>query len=141
MKWNPGKVIAGYGVASGLGKDRLYPKGTISLQAPFFLEKGIDLSPYFPGTLNIDLSPFVPNPQQPVFDDVLRWFADIEERFLLFPVEIRIKEARYAGLWYYPHPATKPAHFQREGIVELLLPWIEGISVGDQVFVSFPAAR
>ena len=141
MNWNPGKVIAGYGVASGLGKDRRYPKGTISLQAPFFLEKGVDLSPYFPGTRNIDLSPFVPSPQQPVFDNVLRWFDDIEERFLLFPVEIRIKEAQYTGLWYYPHPTTKPAHFQREGVVELLLPWIEGISVGDQVFVSFSAAR
>jgi hypothetical protein len=55
-----GEVIAGYGVASGQGKDSTYPDGTIKLQAAFFHTFGIDLSPYFPGTLNVDLTPYKP---------------------------------------------------------------------------------
>lgn len=139
MHWIPGVVTSGYGVASGRGKDSRYPSGTIALQAPYFSEKGIDLSGYFPGTLNVDLSPYAPVPTQPIFDDVLRWFPDIEERFLLSPVTVQRRGRQFAGLWYYPHPQTKPAHFQRESVVELLLPWIEGIRAGEQVLVYFPS--
>jgi hypothetical protein len=32
-----------------------YPAGTIALQSPFFSERGIDLSPFFPGTLNLEV--------------------------------------------------------------------------------------
>jgi hypothetical protein len=135
--WIPGVVVAGHGVASGAGQDRRYPAGTIQLQQPFFLERGIDLSGYYPGTLNVDLAPVVPVPQQPLFDGVIRWFEDIEERFLLSPVEIEANGTRQAGLWYYPHPETKPAHFQRSTVVELLLPWIAGIKEGELVAVRF----
>ena len=135
MQWLPGKLVAGHGVASGQGADRRYPAGSIALQTPFFLEKGIDLSPYFPGTLNVDLAPFVPQPRHPTFDGTLRWFSDLEERFLLTPIEVMAAGRRYSGLWYYPHPGTKPAHFQRNSVVELLLPWIENLSVGDEVQV------
>jgi hypothetical protein len=135
MQWVPGKIVAGYGVASGRGSDRRYPAGSIALQAPFFLEKGIDLSPYFAGTLNVDLAPFDPQPLRPLFDGRLRWFGDLEERFLLSSIEIRVKGRQLAGLWYYPHPETKPAHFQKTSVVELLLPWIEGAGAGEPVEV------
>ena len=135
MDWLSGTVSAGYRVASGTGKDRRYPAGTIALQRPFFLEKGIDLSGYFPGTLNVDLAPCKPVPQHPIFDGPIRWFGNIEERFVLSPVEVRVKERQYSGLWYYPHPETKPGHFQRESVVELLLPWIDGLTVGEKVIV------
>jgi hypothetical protein len=133
--WIPGTVVAGYGVASGTGQDRRYPAGTIQLQQPFFLERGIDLSGYYPGTLNVDLAPVVAVPQHPCFDGVIRWFENLEERFLLSPVEIEAGGARHAGLWYYPHPETKPAHFQRSTVVELLLPKLAGIQAGDKVVV------
>ena len=135
--WIQGVVVAGHGVASGTGQDRRYPAGTIRLQQPFFLERGIDLSGYFPGTLNVDLAPQTPPPAQPRFDGVIRWFEDLEERFLLSAVEVEAHGARHAGLWYYPHPDTKPAHFQRSTVVELLLPWIEGLRAGDRVSVRF----
>lgn len=133
--WVAGTVVAGYGVASGTGHDRRYPAGTIQLQQPFFLERGIDLSGYYPGTLNVDLAPLAPVPGRPLFDGVLRWHQDLEERFLLSPVELDAGGRRHAGLWYYPHPDTKPAHFQSGTVVELLLPWIEGIRPGDRVLV------
>lgn len=133
--WVPGIVVAGHGVASGTGQDRRYPAGTLALQQPFFLERGIDLSGYYPGTLNVDLAPMVPLPRQPLFDDVLRWFGDLEERFILSPAELDTNGVRYAGLWYYPHPATKPAHFQRNTVVELLLPRVDRIQAGTRVLV------
>lgn len=138
MHWHPGTITPGYGVASGRGSDKRYPAGSIQLQAPYFLEKGIDLSPYYLGTLNVDLVPLIPEPRNPIFDDKLRWFGDLEERFLLSPVEIKAGERHYAGLWYYPHPETKPAHFQRNSVVELLLPWIDNLHSGDRVLVRLP---
>lgn len=135
MEAYDGIVRAGYGVASGSGADRRYPAGTIRLQQAFFLARGIDLSPYFPGTLNVDLAPAAPLPRAPIFDGRLRWFGDIEERFLLSPAELETGGARHAGLWYYPHPETKPAHVQEATVVELLLPWIDGLHPGDRVRV------
>lgn len=136
MNWHPGIIIPGYGVASGKGNDRRYPAGTLRLQQPFFLEKGIDLSPYFLGTVNVDLAPFKPVPQRPLFDGTIRWAEGIEERFVISPVEFKAGDRQYSGLWYYPHPETKPGHVQRDTVAELLLPWIDGLATGEAVFVG-----
>jgi hypothetical protein len=138
--WLPGRRIAGYGVASGRAADSPYPAGTIALQAPFFRAHGVDLSPYFPGTLNVDLAPHTPPRPAPAFDVRLRWFGELEERFLLTPIALRHAGVVYEGLWYYPHPDTKPAHFQRPTVVELLLPWIAGLPEDAKVEVGFRAA-
>jgi hypothetical protein len=140
MHWLPGRRIAGYGVAGGRAGSSPYPAGTISLQAPFFLARGVDHSPYHPATLNVDLAPQLPVPGQPLFDGVLRWFGSLEERFVLTPVALRFAGRRYEGLWYYPHPATKPAHFQRPSVVELLLPWVPGLPPDARVEVGFHRA-
>lgn len=132
-----GKIVAGYGVASGRCKDARYPNGTIALQQAFFMEKGIDLSGYFSGTLNIDLAPFVPAPGQALFDGLLRWTDKLEERFVLTPIQMEVAGHAYSGLWYYPHPDTKIEHFQAESVVELLLPWIDGLQAGEPVVVGF----
>ncbi len=50
--WRRG-VRQGHGVASGRAPDSPYPAGTIALQAPLFARHGLDLSPFFPGTLNL----------------------------------------------------------------------------------------
>jgi hypothetical protein len=52
----PCKLVAGHGVASGRAATSPYPAGTIHLQAPFFAARGIDLAPYFAGTLNLEAS-------------------------------------------------------------------------------------
>ena len=142
MEWFDGVVITGHGVAGGSAADSPYPAGSISLQRPHFLSAGIDLSPYFSGTLNVDLAPHKPPQlQRVVFDGVLHWYGDIAERFTLARVDCRVVVHKIGreveGLWYYPHPETKPAHFQRETVVELLLPYLEGIAAGDAVSIKF----
>ncbi len=52
-----GKIQSGHGVASGKGKDERYPEGTLKQQFNYFLERGLDLSNYFMGTINLDISP------------------------------------------------------------------------------------
>ncbi len=133
--WWPGTVVAGHGVASGRSSTSPYPAGTIALQQPHFLAQGVDLSRYHPGTLNVDVAPHAPVPQAPLFDGRLRWFGDLEERFLLSRIRLRCGARDFDGLWYYPHPATKPAHFQKPTVVELLLPWIDGLAPGSPVRV------
>ena len=134
-RWWPGRVAAGHGVASGRSTSTPYPAGTIALQQPHFAAHGIDLSPYHPGTLNVDLAPHAPVPHRPVFDGKLRWFGGLEERFLLSRIGLRCAAGEFQGLWYYPHPDTKPAHHQKPTVVELLLPWIDGLAPGTAVQV------
>ena len=114
-----------------------YPAGSIALQSPFFQAQGIDLSSYFPGTLNVDLAPHRPPPGRPVFDGRLRWFGELEERFVLTPIALRHAGVVHEGLWYYPHPETKPGHFQRPTVVELLLPWVPGLAGDAWVEIGF----
>jgi hypothetical protein len=97
----------------------------------------VDLSRYYAGTLNVDLAPYVPAPNGEVFDGMVRWSSQPAERFSLSPVEVEAKGRHYTGIWYYPHPETKPEHFQPESVVELLLPWIDGLAVGDTMAVAF----
>ncbi len=52
-----GVVVSGHGAASGRGSRR-YPDGTLALQIPIFAELGLDLSDAFPGTINVDTSPY-----------------------------------------------------------------------------------
>jgi hypothetical protein len=140
-RWLPGRCIAGYGVASGRAAASPYPAGTIALQAPFFRAQGIDLSACFPGTVNVDLAPRLPIAGTPVFDGRLRWFGELEERFVLTPIALRHAGSVFEGLWYYPHPETKPDHFQKPTVVELLLPFVPGLAPDARVEVGFRAAR
>ena len=43
---------------------------------------------------------------------------------------------RHAALLYWPHPETKPEHFQPAGVVEILAPRIDGIEPGDAVAIE-----
>ena len=54
LHWLRCRLVAGHGVASGRAATSPYPAGTIHLQAPFFAARGIDLSPFFAGTLNLE---------------------------------------------------------------------------------------
>ena len=50
-----GVLMRGHEVASK--KSVHYPQGTIEMQAPFFKERGLDLSGFHRGTLNISVAP------------------------------------------------------------------------------------
>lgn len=51
---------------------------------------------------------------------------------------LRVGGAVHDGLWYSPHPETKPAHFQRPTVVELLMPWIAGLAPDAAVEAGLP---
>ena len=59
LSWHAAVLLEGHGVASGQAlnsvhlKTSPYPKGTIAMQSPSFAALGLDLSPFWPSTLNL----------------------------------------------------------------------------------------
>lgn len=138
-----GIVIAGHGVASGKGKDPRYPEGTLKLQIPFFAKKGLDLTPYFRGTINLNIAPFrfiIGKPNH--FFRSIAWSQYIPpENFYFIEVSVINRSKKYHGYIYMPDPATKMDHFQHESTLELILPEIEGLQVGDRLFLEVDEAQ
>lgn len=130
--WHSARLVKGYGVASGLASDSPYPAGSIVLQAPLFAARGLDLSPYFAGTLNLAFAGSRWRLRQPdVRFEQLRWTAlHPPETFSFWHVALRWQGARapIAALLYWPHPETKCHHHHASDRLELLAPWIEGVA-------------
>jgi len=131
-------VSQGHGVASGKANDPRYPRGTIKAQCEHFLKKGLDLSQYFPGTINLDIAPYFFKIIKPkYFLENISWSEFIPpENFYFFDVSLQLNLNTYKGLIYMPDPVTKPEHFQNPTILEILLPKIEGLKYGDAVIVD-----
>lgn len=131
-----GIVKKGYGVASGLARDPRFPLGTIEMQKSFFRELGLDLEGYFPGTINLSIAPHryrICQAKQ-TFRSV-KWSSDAPaEDFSFFDCRIiPISGEAIAGSIYYPHPETKPEHFQSPDILELLAPYIRDLQYGNEL--------
>ncbi len=134
-----GVVIRGHQVASRPSEH--YPEGTIAMQIPFFIERGLDLTGFHRGTLNISIAPKTMHPVDPeyTFRDV-RWTdAHPPENFSFSRCGISFRGRRYSGWIYYPHPETKERHFQDPAIVEVIAPSIDGINYGDRVELEIKA--
>ncbi|CAL6025416.1 Conserved_hypothetical protein [Hexamita inflata] len=130
-----GTVIPGHRVASGLNNNPKYPGGTLRMQLQFFKELGLDLSQYYLGTLNIQTSstlklikPFK------TFENV-KWCEDPAETFSFIQILLECKGDKTEGLIYWPHPETKPFHFQDSKVVEVLTVFNDKIKYGDEVTV------
>lgn len=130
-----GRIVAGHQVASGRAADSPYPRGTIAMQIPHFQARGLDLSQMFPATLNVSIAPYVPRLSQPEIT-----FAQVKwspphpaETFSFSPCQLEAQGQRYSGWIYYPHPETKPAHFQDPSTLEVLAPQIPTLAYGDAV--------
>jgi len=132
------KVKPGHGVASGKGGDPRYPKGTIHAQMEHFKKKGLDLSPYFPGTINVDISPFTFKIKTPKhFLAQVDWSPYIPpENFYFFDAIVTYDGKDYVGYVYMPDPATKEEHFQNPNVLELILPKIEGLAYSDSIEIN-----
>jgi hypothetical protein len=130
-----GVVQAGHGVASGMAANSPYPAGTITLQTPVFRTLGLDLSLFFPGTLNISIAPhrFILHQPDHYFRQVAWTDRHPPEDFSFVACHLHHREIAYEGLIYYPHPETKQVHFQNPSVLEVLSPWIEGIRDGDRL--------
>lgn len=126
--WHGAQLMRGYGVASGQASDSPYPAGTITLQAPLLAAHGIDLSPYYPGTLNLgfcDTRWQLSRPDARV--DQLRWTdRHPPETFSFWRVALRWSHhpEPVEGLIYWPHPETKCRHHHSSDRLEVLAPWL-----------------
>lgn len=142
MNWTriTGIVIPGHGVASGKGGDPRYPNGTISQQISLFQERGLDLSPYYPGTINLDIRPWRYIIAEPsYFFEGVDWSEFIDpENFFFFKCKAQYQEQSFNGYIYLPDPATKSDHFQPNDMLELILPEIHGVQYGDHFQIDVP---
>lgn len=146
--WVPCRLVAGHGVASGRSASSPYPAGTIALQRPFFAAAGIDLSPWYPGTLNLDAAPLEWRLGEADAQlEQLRW-TDLHppETFSFWHCRLRHPgpvpdTPDVAALIYYPHPQTKRAHHQSAGCVEVLASWIDGLHPGQVLELGVDSRR
>lgn len=134
-----GVIVAGHGIASGQSGDPRFPGGSVRLQSPHFLKAGVDLSAYHRGTLNISIAPRRYRVHCALHTiRNLAWLPNYPpEDFSFFNCRIRAgSQPAVDGLVYYPHPETKPEFHQDPSVLEVLAPWIEGLTLGDPVTLS-----
>jgi hypothetical protein len=138
------RLMQGHRVASGLNGNPRFPGGTLLMQQPHFLALGLDIGVFHRGTLNVSIAPLsyrVVNPRL-TFRDVKWHPVEPKEDFSFFDFRLvsPTREA-VAGLIYYPHPETKPEHFQAPDVLELLLPFVDGLHYGMELSLEIPAAQ
>ena len=104
------------------------------MQAPFFKERGLDLSGFHRGDLNISVAPRKISNSQ-CSSSFLIGSVDVKHprHFSFSACWLTFRNQRYAGLIYYPHPETKARHHQNDSVIKVLAPWIEGIQYGDHL--------
>jgi hypothetical protein len=137
----PATVVRGHRVASGQNGDPRFPDGTIRMQATHFLAQGLDISSFHPGTVNVSIAPYRYRILQARLTiRKVAWHpTEPAEDFSFFDVQLSHQDtAPIRGLIYHPHPETKPEHFQADDVLELLLPWTDGLSEGTQVRLAVP---
>jgi hypothetical protein len=130
-----GTVVEGYRVASGLAEDSPYPEGTIDMQIPHFLERGIDLRPFYPATVGVSCSPLRFQFENPrfTFRDV-KWSPEHDpEDFSFSACRVVFEGRTYEGFVYYPHPETKIDHHHDESTLEIVVPFVEGLRYGAEL--------
>lgn len=130
-----GIVIEGYKIASGLAERNPFGGSTIQMQVPLFLERGLDLSHCYPGTLNISIAPRTwrilatdPNYRG------LKWHpGHSAEDFFIRTCRLCFSGICYDGWVYCPDPKKKLLHQHKPDTLEILAPPISGITYGDSV--------
>jgi len=138
------RVVQGHRVASGENGDPRYPGGTIRMQQPYFKALGLDLFGFYHGTVNVDIAPSAYNVEKPrhTFRQVAWHPTAPAEDFSFIDVEVLgLGEEPVKGFIYYPHPDTKPCHFQKATALELLLPFIPTLRYGMDLQLRIPASQ
>lgn len=133
----------GHQVASGLSKHSPYPAGTIAIQQPFFAALGLDLSEYYPATLNLNIHPNEFTLQQADYHfKQVHWAEGFEaEDFSFVKCSVGFAQQHYKALIYYPHPETKRRHFQPNTMLEILAPYIANMHYGARLTLQLDAHK
>lgn len=138
------RVVEGHRVASGNNGNPRFPGGTLHMQTPFFQALGLDLTVFYRGTVNVSIAPLKYRIGKARYAfRAVKWHPTAPaEDFSFFDVRVlRDDTEPVAGLIYYPHPETKPEHFQRDDVLELLLPYIEGIGYQATLKLAVPSEQ
>jgi len=107
------------------------------MQTPHFQALGVNLALFYPGTLNVSIAPyhFELVPSQTLHR--VKWSPEHEaESFSFAPVCLLWQQQSVSGLIYYPRPETKINHFQDPSVIELLMPFVSGITYGSSVALT-----
>lgn len=129
-----GIVVRGHRVASGVGLKQ--GEGSIRKQKHFFKE--IDWEHFFPGTINVSISPCrcLWKKSMATYEGV-NWSVDQpKEDFGISKCKIYVKGKSYDAWAYYPHPKTKTQNLHDPTMIEIIAPKIDGLEYGDKVSVS-----
>ncbi len=138
------RIVEGHRVASGLNGNPRFPGGTLRMQIPHFKALGLDLTAFHLGTLNVSISPLayrVAKPRHTLTQ--VKWHPTEPAEDFSF-LDVRVKRPglpAVAGFIYFPHPDTKPEHFQQPDVLELLLPFVSGLSYGMVLTLEVPKAQ
>lgn len=114
------------------------------MQSPHFLARGFDLGFYHLGTVNVSIAPccYRVAKARHTFRNVKWHPMEPAEDFSFFDVRLLRPDGQsIAGSIYYPHPETKPEHFQQPDVLELLLPFVDGLSRGAELSLRIPAEQ
>ena len=133
------RITQGHRVASGLNGNSAFPGGTLRMQTPFFKALGLDLSPYYLGTLNAVIAPLRYRiVKAPWTFPLVKWHpVDPAETFSFFHVRRILDDGNAVeGLVYYPHPETKPKHFQPTDMLELIFPKMDDVAYGKEIVLE-----
>jgi hypothetical protein len=136
------RLVEGHRVASGLNGNPRFPGGTLRMQMPHFLTLGLDLRIFHLGTLNVSIAPLSYRvvKARHTFTNVKWHPTEPAEDFSFFDVRVTGPDGTVvAGYIYYPHPDTKPEHFQQPDVLELLLPFVKGLRSGMTLRLKVPA--
>ena len=142
--WFPAQLIRGHGVASGCSVDSPYPSGTITMQRPYFLAEGLDISDCWPGTLNLSVAPREIKFCEPDYCFPLLKWTDLHppETFSFWRIQLSTPHDGIVNGWIYrPHPETKQRHQQPTAMIEVLAPRLHEISAGCSLSIQDPLNR
>src|SRR5512141_929937 len=136
-----GVLVEGYRVASGPSRD--YPYGALERQKPIFRERGLDLSRFYNGTLNIDIRPFEFRLLKPEFTFRNVEWTDLHppEHFSFSHCRVIFRGGEYDGWVYYLHPETKKRNFHNPSLLEVVAAKIPDIQFGDALEVQVNPER
>jgi len=126
-----GILTQGHQVASR--PSTAYPYSSLEKQKPYFKDRGLDLSMYFNGTLNISIAPLKFEMTKPELTFPLVEWTDLHppETFSFSRCKVWFEGNEYEGWVYYPHPETKKTHFQNPSLIEVITYEIANIKYGD----------
>lgn len=139
-----GWVVEGTKAASGICHFTEHG-GTIALQRPHFVRAGVNMTEIHNGTINVDISPLQFTILRPeVVVSGVSWHPTVRDKpetFWFVACTLLNQGNEYLGLVYFPHPDTKIGNFPGFSVLEILAPFILGLSYGQQVTLRLPGDR